>query len=513
MPKNILSLSSTDAKNFFLRKEAYCSIEFPPYFVFDEMLSSIAKLFTGELDFKWLKEAKKKETVNHFLYGNKDGKYAWRKYELINPLIYVSLVNVVTNEKNWKNLQDRFKKFKKNKNIECESIPAFPKRKSKQKAAQISQWATNIEKKSIALSLEYKFLYHTDITHCYGSIYTHSLSWAIHTKEEAKTNRGYDGLFGNKIDHHIQAMSCGQTNGIPQGSILMDFMAEILLGYADSELSKKLKVDLKGKKFHILRYVDDYRIFVTDVNDGDTILKCLSEVLLDLGFQLHANKTSFETDVISGSIKKDKLYALQFTDIPKKSSEDVPSSKLEKKLLLRRELFQQLLIVQQIGKKFPNSGTLRSRLSKILDIFKPDDFYKQEEIVTSLLIDIAYDSPNSFPLIACLISKCISKLPNKKKEELIKAIQKKICMLANIGLLEIWVQRMNLNFQLDLKEKLCRLVYGNTQKIFDTDWIKIEKIKKIINSNIFIDQKIIDETKNKITIGNEEVQIFFNYVC
>ena len=55
------------------------------------------------------------------LYGNKDGKYVWRKYELINPLLYVSLVNIVTEKSNWKVLQDRFKEFKKDKNIECKS--------------------------------------------------------------------------------------------------------------------------------------------------------------------------------------------------------------------------------------------------------------------------------------------------------------------------------------------------------------------------------------------------------
>ena len=164
-------------------------MELPPYFVFDKVLSDIEKSFSGELAPKDLNEAKKNETVNHILYGNKDGKYAWRKYELINPLLYVSLVNVVTEKSNWKVLQDRFKEFKKDTNIECESVPVLPTSKSKQKAIQISQWVNNIEKKSIALSLEYNFLYQTDIADCYGSVYTHSLSWAIHTKAVSKNKR------------------------------------------------------------------------------------------------------------------------------------------------------------------------------------------------------------------------------------------------------------------------------------------------------------------------------------
>jgi hypothetical protein len=34
-------------------------------------------------------------------------------------------------------------------------------------------------------------------------------------------------------------MRHGQTNGIPQGSVLMDFIAEMVLGYADTLITKK----------------------------------------------------------------------------------------------------------------------------------------------------------------------------------------------------------------------------------------------------------------------------------
>ena len=46
-------------------------------------------------------------------------------------------------------------------------------------------------------------------------------------------------------------MTYGQTNGIPQGSSLMDFIAEIILGYADTQLVKKLK----GRKLRIIIFL------------------------------------------------------------------------------------------------------------------------------------------------------------------------------------------------------------------------------------------------------------------
>lgn len=498
MKKNILNLNAINAKGFFLKQEAYSNMELPPYFRFGKTLIDIEKILNNtELSESDIKKAKKYETVNHVLYGNKDGKYAWRKYEIINPLIYVSLVNIITEKNNWSAIQDKFKKFQKNKNIECESIPVIQRGSIKQKASQIVHWVENIEKKSVALSLEYNFLYQTDISDCYGSIYTHSLPWAIHTKSISKNKQRYSDLFGNKIDKHIQAMSYGQTNGIPQGSILMDFIAEIILGYADSELSKRLSKNLKNRKYHILRYRDDYRIFVNDISDGDKILKNLSEVLLSLGFRLNTNKTCLSEDVVSGSIKKDKFDALRFEHVPKQLSKD--------------ELLRQLLIIQQVGKQHPNSGTLKNRLSGIIDVVKLSDFRSQEENLIGLLIDIAYNNPSTFPLIASLVSDGLYKIPKKRQKELIEKIQSKICSLANIGLLEIWMQRMSvgMKFKLKLNEKLCQIVNGTSNKIFETSWIDNQVIKKIIDGNVYIDKKKLNNMKPRIE--KKEVQIFNPY--
>ena len=52
-----------------------------------------------------------------------------------------------------------------------------------------------------------------------------------------KLDHSSEKYIGNRIDTMIQSMSYGQTNGIPQGSILMDFIAEMVLGYSDLLLS------------------------------------------------------------------------------------------------------------------------------------------------------------------------------------------------------------------------------------------------------------------------------------
>jgi RNA-directed DNA polymerase len=498
MAKNVLEINSSAAKKFLISEEAYSSIGLPPYYTFSNLLQKINTILAEkQLTFEELSKAKKFETINHILFGNKDGKYAWRKFELINPLMYLSLVNIITEESNWKFLQNRFKEFRSNPNIECESIPVLPIFRKKQKAVQISQWVNNIELKSIALSLEYKLLYTTDITDCYGSIYTHTLPWAIHTKETSKDKRGYNDLFGNQIDHHIQAMSFGQTNGIPQGSILMNFIAEIILGYADFLLSEKLAEVLNHKNYHILRYRDDYRIFVNDTNDGEAILKCISEVLSGLGFKLNAEKTSFCSDIVAGSIKKDKISNIELEDIPEKLS--------------KAELIRQILITQKISTEFPNSGTLTRRLSKIHKVTKTNSFSGQQKLITSILIDIAFNSPNSFPLVAGLVSECIASLELKLRKDLIQKIQAKIANLTNIGLIEIWLQRISLgfNFSPKLNEKLCKVISDKSIKIFETGWIDDNSIKTLIDQNIYVNLNRLQKLKK--VISKAEVQVFNPY--
>ena len=83
------------------------------------------------------------------------------------------------------------------------------------KESQIFTWWQMIEQKSITLSLDYRYCLQTDITDCYGSIYTHSIPWSIHTKVEAKKaeNRTKLSLIGVNIDSHLQDMSFGQLMG------------------------------------------------------------------------------------------------------------------------------------------------------------------------------------------------------------------------------------------------------------------------------------------------------------
>ena len=267
--KTILELTCCDAKAFFMQQKVYCGIELPAYFDFQPLLDELDKgIGSSNLGDIQLNNPKDIEGVNYTFYSNKDARFDWRPFQLINPAIYVCLVNEITNENSWKIIQNRFMEFQNNKKIICYSIPIVNDKVANKnnKKETIKNWWKNIEQKSIELALDYNCFLNTDIVNCYGSIYTHSIPWALHTRQYSKAHRKQKNI-GNKIDQMIQAMSYSQTNGIPQGSVLSDFIAEMVLGYADLELTDKIcQYNMRRDNnqildYKILRYRDDYRIF------------------------------------------------------------------------------------------------------------------------------------------------------------------------------------------------------------------------------------------------------------
>ena len=301
----ILDLDAKEALFFFLDSKIYCSLDFPPYISFGTFLTSINNFLSNHPDILKHVHPENYENVNYIIAANKDGKYDWRPFELINPILYVQLARTITEETHWKDICKRFKDFAVNPDIECMSIPVVENTLQTNQKAQILAWWENIEQRSIELSLDYEYLIETDITNCYGALYTHSIAWALHTKEKAKQQRR-ENLIGNIIDKYIRAMRYGQTNGIPQGSVLMDFIAEMVLGYIDSLLSDRIKAN-NITDYHILRYRDDYKIFVNNPHTGEHILKIITEVLAEFGMKPNILKTNTYDNIILHAIKKDKL--------------------------------------------------------------------------------------------------------------------------------------------------------------------------------------------------------------
>lgn len=488
---NVLSLNASKARRFFLKEENYASFDLPGYFSFSDLLDKISQKLDGKklTDF-YSGDPKYVDNVNYKLLSNKDGKYAWRPFQLIHPALYVSLVHQITQKQNWDTIKRRFEEIAP-RYTECCSLPVVPPRKKKGRAEQILHWWETIEQKSITLSLEYEFVFHSDIVDCYGAIYTHSVAWAIAGKDNAKNNRNDKKFIGNIIDQHIQSMSYGQTNGIPQGSVLMDFIAEIVLLYVDNLVEARLRA--KVTDFKILRYRDDYRIFVNNPQDGEKIVKVLSEVLSDMGMKLSVAKTSQSAHPVHSAVKPDKLFWI---------SNQCESEKLP----------EALYIISSLAEKFPNSGTVVKLMKHFYEQLnkarKQSKDLGKDNVLISLVVDIAFRNPKVYPLSSAILSKLLSlKSKNSEKQEVLQKIRNKFDKIPNTGTLMVWLQRISfpLDGNIEYSELLCRKACDDSVEIWNSSWLK-PPMQKLLASTPIIDRKEIKRLKPVIPLS--EVDLF-----
>ena len=291
--KNILSFNHKEAMDFFLKSEQYHGFELPEYFVFDELLQNI-KSAVGETPYeKCLNEETSPEQlsdVNLDILLNKDGRYAVRPIILANPFLYYFLVREICNEHSWTIIKQLFEKFNIPHITSC-ALPVIPKEKEPfHKSTTILNWWSSMEQRSIELSLEYRYMFVTDITNCYGSVNPQAFDWAFSykgTEYEQKTEKP----IAKNIQKYLHAFQQGRNIGIPQGCAIFDFIGEIILGYSDLLLHEAIKREGIKAPYEIIRYRDDYRIFCNDKDDLEKISYILQHVLESLNFRMNSKKT------------------------------------------------------------------------------------------------------------------------------------------------------------------------------------------------------------------------------
>ena len=519
MGKLILELDHSEARDLLLRPNSYCNFGLPAYFNMQNLLDCA----DGIVKKGGYRNSGKKsgpgafEGVNYTLLTNKDGAYAWRPYELVHPILYVELVTLLTEEKNWNCIKERFKEMRRNDKIIAVNIPQRPdeSEKNTEKEENIYRWWSETEQASIKLSLEFKYLTTTDITDCYGSLYTHSVAWALHDKKTAKSNRnGLDkkgGLLGNSIDNYLQDMHNRQTNGIPQGNMVSDLIAEMVLGFADMLLSEQMKKEKMKKEkiedYKILRYRDDYRIFTNSRQDAEKILLKLSSILAELNFKLNPNKTVVANSVIDASIRNDKINLI--------------SSSHGHRLGLQH----QLLYIRNFAKIHKNSGSVsrlfgdfRKRIEHLKD--KPD----QSDAMVAIVVDIMLNNPRTYATGASVISKLMSFDTKKERDNMYRKIARKFIDVPNVGYLDICLQRISIksNRKRKFDEPLCKLVSRNpiismlyecpliaggmVDGIWNSAWLEPSAFCELSKAN-FIDDTVISQLDDVVSLAETELYI------
>jgi len=213
----------------------------------------------------------------------------------------------------------------------------------------IYEWIEMAEKDLVLDARAYGVVARTDIANFYPSIYTHSIAWALHSREDAFNDARNCSLFGSKIDKLFQYSNDCKTNGIPIGSGLCDPIAEVILADVDRSVSR----NTEEMEYVAVRFKDDYRVLCNSEEDAKRFLDILARKLSKYNLSLNESKTVF--------LKlPDGLYRQH-------DREYYPHTLREKKSISFKNFEYTLLKFLEIHRKFPGTSILEKFIAELFD--------------------------------------------------------------------------------------------------------------------------------------------------
>ena len=487
-----LGLFDYEAKRYFMKSESYFSVPLPPYFDFTKILADTERAMGGRgLDeLRTDVDIREAGGVNYSLPMNKDGGQAWRDFQLIHPAVYVAMVNLIV--RSWDYIDERMRLFASQDSVKAVGVAPGMRSEKSPTAASILKWWHGMEQTSLKMSLYYNYMVVTDVMECYSSISVDLVARAI------------GGALGRKVAKLISDSREGRNMGIPQGSLLLDFVAEIVLGYVDVVFHNTLRCrrkELKWPKgaYTVVRYRDDYRIFARDEVVAREVLRVLSDALARFGLKLNATKTRVVDDVVLGARKEDKRYWEARQSMVMFGDEgEVKDATIQKSLL----------VVYELALKYPNSGSIarglyelyRNRIVKLEH--RPGDAYPLLGIIANIM---AKNSRASAIGVACL-SRILSFNPGISRNTMADVVLDKARMMPGREYLEVCLQRLTIKNKpsKNYGNKLCRLVYDQSAKIWNSKWISIK-----VRDSEAVNHKVVKEMKFVVPV--EEVDVFDDY--
>lgn len=530
--KTIFELSADEALDFLMQNDQYVTTEMPEYLDFDPVLTFAREHIADTPIDKCVKDVTSEDMAeaNYDIMLNKDGKYAVRVLSLSNPFLYYLLAREICTPEHWAAILDDFKVFGSAPHIQAVGIPVIPADKENfHKSTTILNWWNRFEQMAVKLSLDYRYMFVTDITNCYGTI-------ELQTVEKALSRKGTASEADVKTDivRILTMLRQGRNIGLPQGSTLYDIVAEIVLGYADMLLREALERDGITEGYEILRYRDDYKVFANDKDLLERISYKLQHVLEGLNLRLNSAKTRISDSIITDSIKPDKLAYIYNTPIYN-----------NKKQCDFDGIQKQLLFILQFGRQYPNCGQMRMLLSKLSTWIeeyienvaknqkskakpkveakpgeedaedkktqkRPGTIIEDIMAMSAIAAQIAAENLNSAHYALKVISQMLSTISDEQvengeqasKDEIVTKVLNRLGSMQNSDYLKIWLQNLavkaeykgDYSFADGKGNGLCHLVCGADANLWNNSFLAPEYLEGFKASAVVDDAVLHNDT-------------------
>ncbi len=169
---------------------------------------------------------------------------------------------------------------------------------------------------------KFNAMFKFDVSKCFDSIYTHSISWAILNKnivKESIAKSNTNDTFSDIFDRFMQNLNYNETNGIVIGPEFSRIFAEMILQKIDSNVYSELrKKEIYHKRdYEIFRYVDDIFVFYNNENVKNKIFTSYKLNMKEYKLYINDSKTLFygKPIITELTIAKEKISKLLEKDL------------------------------------------------------------------------------------------------------------------------------------------------------------------------------------------------------
>ncbi|EJB8885101.1 RNA-directed DNA polymerase [Escherichia coli] len=348
----------------------------------------------------------------------------------------------------------------------------------------------------IELEKRFSVMWMLDVSHCFDSIYTHSVSWALKNKSYIKKHVKHSNQLGQELDTLMQRSNNNETNGIPIGSEFSRVFAELIFQRIDCNIESCLLSEhgwVNNKDYVILRYVDDFIVFCNGESSAEVITKIINVKLNEYNLQLNVNKLKkysrpFCTSKISLIVKVNELIRNLEIKLYEKRDSGFTLNKIRSKHDLKIYVInhvKSICIENQVSYSDVSSyiiSSLSKRLISIIDILRVQeneddvDVKKRIKDLIFTITDIMlfFFSVNPTVSSSYKLSKTMVVVNNYLNE--ISSDYSSIFMTTLVNAAE------NINFG------------ENDNGLFIDDFISIEKVNLILAATFFGDNYLISDS-------------------
>lgn len=241
-----------------------------------------------------------------------------RSTAIVNPIGFYVLARAIADH--WPEIEQHYAKSTLSR-----SVPSFGQ--SSLRAIQLRKFSELHEEK-ITNSAGFRFTLVTDISSFFSTIYTHTITWALHgksvgkakKKDKEKKSTKTPPLLGEILDQCCMSLQDRQTIGLPIGPDTSHIVAEIIAAAIDEKLKEQ-----SGSSFPAgFRYVDDFFLFFNKREESEKALAAVTKAVGYFELQLNPAKTRIiEVRELVEESWKYSLKSLRISSTKKQQRDDL----------------------------------------------------------------------------------------------------------------------------------------------------------------------------------------------